>query len=112
MVKTLLTKFFGLVLDKSNGPSEVPTATSIDVQGNVDLVGFVNFVVRSLVEQPEEVSIDTEKDDRGMVIKITCNKSEICKIIGKQGKTINAIRALVNGAAKRTSQNVNVVVVE
>ena len=79
---------------------------------NIDLVAFVDYVVRSLVEFPDEVLIETEKDDRGLVMKVSCKKSEIRKIIGKNGKTINAIRALVKGAARRLDQNATVVVID
>jgi uncharacterized protein len=114
MVKQLITKFIDKLINNSHDSLNQGSGNTTAGKEKIDLAAFVDFVVRSLVEHPEEVSIETDKDDRGMVIKVSCKKSEIRRIIGKQGKTINAIRALVRGAAKRISQdqNVNVIVNE
>ncbi len=118
MVKALLNRFFGKILNES-GPqkaSKVNTSASNTNRNDgsyaVNLPGFVEFVVKSLVDCPDEVSIESTNDSIGNVIKISCRKNEIRKIIGKNGKTINSIRSLVRGAAKRENQNVSVVVVE
>ncbi len=114
MVKALLSRFFGKILNKS-GP-KVNTSGNTDDHGNgrvsVNLPRFVEFVVKSLVDCPDEVSIESTQDTNGNVIKISCKKNEIRKVIGKNGKTINSIRSLVRGAAKRDNKNVSVVVVE
>ena len=77
-----------------------------------DLPTFVKYVVCSLVDSPSDVSIDTDNNEKYMNIKITCKKEDIGKIIGKSGKTIEAIRALVNGAAGRLGKKANVEVVD
>ena len=66
-----------------------------------DLEGFVDYVVRLLVDYPDEVNIKSEENDEGCTIQITCRKEDIGKIVGKRGKTIMAIRSLVSGAAGR-----------
>ena len=73
---------------------------------------FVDFVVCSLVDQPESVRISTETNDRATLIKIHCEKKDIGKIIGRKGKTISAIRALANGAGGRLGLRVNVEVMD
>ena len=77
-----------------------------------DLANFVDYIVRSLVDDPSSVSIQTEENGETTVIKINCNKDDIGKVVGKRGKTIMAIRSLVSGAAGRMQKRVNVEVVD
>ncbi len=81
--------------------------------GNLhDLEGFVDYVVRALVDNPNEVSIRTEETEEGCSIQIRCKKEDIGKIVGKRGKTIMAIRSLVSGAAGRQRKRVSVEVLD
>jgi len=81
--------------------------------GNLnDLEGFVGYVVRALVDNPDEVNIRTEETADGCSIQITCRKEDIGKIVGKRGKTIMAIRSLVSGAAGRQRKRVSVEVLD
>lgn len=77
-----------------------------------DLEGFVDYVVRLLVDYPDEVNIKSEENDEGCTIQITCRKEDIGKIVGKRGKTIMAIRSLVSGAAGRQRKRVSVEVLD
>lgn len=77
-----------------------------------DLEHFVDYVVRTLVDQPDEVVIDTVPGERGIIIQVQCAKDDIGKIIGKNGKTISAIRALVSGAGKRFDKEFTVEVLD
>jgi predicted RNA-binding protein YlqC (UPF0109 family) len=77
-----------------------------------DLEGFVGYVVNALVDFPEDVKIQTEENADGCVIKISCRKEDIGKIVGKRGKTIMAIRSLVSGAAGRQKKRVSVEVLD
>ena len=77
-----------------------------------DLENFVDYIVRALVDYPEEVRIVSEQDNGASVIKINCKKEDIGKIVGKNGKTIMAIRSLVSGAAGRMQKRVAVEVVD
>jgi predicted RNA-binding protein YlqC (UPF0109 family) len=91
--------------------SSAPASRTSSKKG-VDLEGFVKFAVTSLVDNPGAVSISTI-EDRGMnVIQITCDKSDIGKVIGKNGKTIAAIRTLVSGAVGKGGQRVDVRILE
>lgn len=69
---------------------------------------FVDYVVRALVDFPDEVRVTSETGEDSSIIKIDCKKEDIGKIVGKKGKTIMAIRALVSGAAGRLQKKVSV----
>jgi uncharacterized protein len=88
------------------------TESTSKKSGIGELEHFVDYVVRALVDNPQEVSISSEAGDRADVIKISCRKEDISRIIGKKGRTIMAIRSLVSGAAGRMKKKVSVEVVD
>ena len=106
MFKTLLN-IFGL-----GGGDSGKGASSSASAGTADLTGFVEYVVKSLVDAPDEVQVTREDRDEGFALKIVCRKEDIGKIVGKHGKTIMAIRSLVSGAAGRLHLRVSVEVVD
>lgn len=78
-----------------------------------DLERFVEYVVRQLVDDPDAVGVKTEVAENGVkVIRISCRKEDAGKIIGKKGKTIIALRALVGSAAGRLQERISVEVVD
>lgn len=77
-----------------------------------EIEGFVDYVVRSLVDTPEAVKVRSVEDESVLGIQIICNEEDRGKIIGRRGKTINAIRALANGAAGRLQKKVTVEVID
>ncbi|NLF93146.1 MAG: KH domain-containing protein [Oligosphaeraceae bacterium] len=76
------------------------------------LESFVLYVVQSLVDEPEQVRVNSVDKDHQTVIQITCVKKDIGKVIGKSGKTISALRSLVSGAAGRVGQRIMVDVLD
>ena len=89
---------------------EIPTPR---VRGNEsDLNSFVQYVATSLVDKPSAVTVSTVNKNGGLVINIKCKKNDIGKLIGKNGKTIESIRTLVNGAGGRIGKQVRVEIVE
>lgn len=77
-----------------------------------DIIGFVEYVVKALVDYPEDVKIVSEVKGESKQINIMCRKSDRGKIIGKKGKTIIALRALVAGAAGRMQDRVMIEVID
>ncbi|MDD4817685.1 MAG: KH domain-containing protein [Victivallaceae bacterium] len=80
--------------------------------GGGDIETFVDYVVRKLVDSPDAVKVESEDSDTALNIRIICNEEDRGKIIGRRGKTINAIRSLANGAAGRLQKKVTVEVVD
>lgn len=72
---------------------------------------LVEYVVRGLVEDPDRVAV-TEIDQGHLTIyEIEVAPDDMGKIIGRQGRMINALRALVKASAVRRGVRVNVEVV-
>ncbi len=67
---------------------------------------FVEFVIRRLVEFPDEMILTKIESPRKVVFQIQLRQSDIGFVIGKQGHTIEAIRNLLNAAASRHGQKV------
>lgn len=93
------------------GPAAAPRPRTTGGK-DADLEGFVSYVVRSLVDEPEAVKITTSDDNGVKVIQVECRKPDIGKIIGKSGKTISAIRTLASSASGRAGQKVDVRILE
>jgi predicted RNA-binding protein YlqC (UPF0109 family) len=61
---------------------------------------FLEFVARSLVDNPDDVQISEVPGDRETAYRIGLHPADIGLIIGKGGRTISAIRSLINAANK------------
>ncbi len=99
----MIKKLFNLLKKDPEQGSVTPQSSGLN-----DLEHFVDYVVRALVDQPDAVGVASVPEEKFTVIQVTCAKDDIGKIIGKNGKTISAIRALVNGAGKRFEQELTV----
>ena len=64
------------------------------------------FVVKGLVDKPEAVSVVESQDGEDTVLKLVVDETDKGKVIGKQGKVIKAIRAVVGAAATKAGLRV------
>ena len=64
--------------------------------------GYLEFVVKGLVSNPNAVTVTPVEKNGLTVYELRMDPSDVGKIIGQQGKTINAIRSLLTaGSAKK-----------
>jgi uncharacterized protein len=73
---------------------------------------FVAYIVKNLVDFPEQVVITEIQGTNTLILELSCEKADIGKIIGKNGKTINAIRALLIAVASRNGLRISLEIVE
>ena len=66
------------------------------------------FVVKKLVDKPEAVSVEASQDGDVSVLRLVVDEADKGKVIGKQGKVIKAIRAVVGAAASKAGRQVDV----
>ena len=110
---SFIGNLFGGGEESTASASSAPAAkTTADPSSQQNLEEFVLYVSKKLVDYPDEVKVRTASAETGNVIQITCRPGDRGKIIGKNGKTIMALRALVSGAAGRTKGRVNVEVLD
>jgi hypothetical protein len=65
------------------------------------LVDLVALIARSLVDQPDRVSVREAVGGRSQRIELIVAREDIGKVIGKDGKTAQSIRTLLNAAASK-----------
>lgn len=56
---------------------------------------LVEYIVKSLVDQPSAVAIDLVQEGSKNIVKVKVSELDLGRIIGKDGQTIRAIRALI-----------------
>lgn len=62
---------------------------------------LIAVIAKSLVDNPEEVTVSVKEKDRLVVYELHVASSDMGKVIGKQGRIAKAIRAVVKAAASR-----------
>ncbi len=73
---------------------------------------LVEFIARALVDQPDAVHVREVERERTIVIEVTVAPDDVGKIIGKRGRIVNALRAVVKAAAVRTGKRVPVQILQ
>ena len=62
---------------------------------------LIEFIINSLVRKPDQVRITEINRRKGTIYKVTVAKEDLGKIIGKEGRTANSIRALLDAAGRK-----------
>lgn len=73
---------------------------------------FLEYVVKSLVNHPEDVKTTREIDDRGVKITLHVNPEDMGYIIGRQGQTARALRILLKIVGAKDDARVSMVIYE
>ncbi|HLD28013.1 MAG TPA: KH domain-containing protein [Patescibacteria group bacterium] len=68
---------------------------------------FVEVIVREIVGNPDDVRVDRTVDERGVLLTLHVNPSDIGYVIGKQGNTARAIRTLAKIVGAKNNARVN-----
>ena len=69
-------------------------------------------MARSLVDQPEKVSVSEVQGSQCTVLELKVEKSEIGKVIGKQGRTAQAMRTILSAASAKLKRRVVLEILE
>jgi hypothetical protein len=71
------------------------------------------YLVRSLVDRPDEVEVEEFTEDDGtVVLELSVGEDDYGKVIGRGGRTAQAIRTVVKAAGARDERRVLVDIVE
>ncbi|MFV0415134.1 MAG: KH domain-containing protein [Chthoniobacterales bacterium] len=73
---------------------------------------FLRFVINNLVEYPDEVIITSAEDGDRIVFRLAMRKSDLGRVIGRAGHTINALRSLLSAAAAKRGIKADLQIVE
>ncbi len=68
---------------------------------------FIEFIAKQLVNNPDKVSVEEPTPDENTIeLNLKVDKSDIGKVIGKQGKNVNAMRTLLYAVGGKEHQRV------
>jgi predicted RNA-binding protein YlqC (UPF0109 family) len=73
---------------------------------------LVEFLARQLVRNPDAVEVTEAHGDTASVLELRVAKEDLGRVIGKQGRTVNSIRIILNAAASRTNRKVVLQIIE
>ena len=62
---------------------------------------LVEFVVKNLVDVPEEVSVNVIEGEKSTILELKVAQEDVGKVIGKQGRIAKAIRTILSASATR-----------
>jgi uncharacterized protein len=77
-----------------------------------DLKSLVEYMGKSLVDVPEEVRVSEISGDQSTVFELKVDKSDLGKVIGKQGRTARALRTILNAASLKTKKRTVLEIIE
>jgi len=77
------------------------------------LEDLLEFLARSLVDEPDEVTVEGfDEDDGTIVLEVRCADGDVGKLIGRGGRTISSLRTVMRAVASRQDERVLVDVVD
>ncbi len=68
---------------------------------------FVEFVIKSIVDHPDDVKTDRQIDEMGVLLTLKVNPEDMGQVIGRQGGTARAIRTLLRIIGVKHNARVN-----
>lgn len=66
-----------------------------------ELKELITYVSKALVDMPDQVEVGEIVGEQTTVIELKVDKSDLGKVIGKQGKTARALRTILNAASTK-----------
>jgi predicted RNA-binding protein YlqC (UPF0109 family) len=73
---------------------------------------LVEFLARSLVEDPDAVSVEEVEENGDVVLEITVADDDLGRVIGRGGRIANALRTIAKAGATRSERRVIVEILE
>jgi uncharacterized protein len=73
---------------------------------------FIEFIVKSLVGNPNDVSIERRIDEKGVLLELTVNPEDLGRVIGKRGATAQSIRTLLRALGTKNDARYNLKIID
>ena len=74
-------------------------------------VELVTYVAKSLVDDPDAVSVEVHEEDGGQVIELSVAEDDMGKVIGRNGSVAKALRTLLKVVATRDGESISLEIV-
>lgn len=73
---------------------------------------FLEFLVKSIVDHPEEVKVERKVDEMGVLLSLQVHPMDMGQVVGKHGQTAQAIRSLLKIVGIKNNARVNLKILE
>lgn len=73
---------------------------------------FVEYIVKSLVGNPDAVKIDRRVDEKGVLLELTVDPEDLGRVIGKRGATAQSLRTLLRALGTKNEARYNLKIVD
>jgi len=73
---------------------------------------FLEFLVKSIVDHPDDVKIDRKVDEMGVLLSLRVNAQDMGQVVGRQGSTAKAIRTLLRIVGVKNNARINLKIEE
>jgi hypothetical protein len=79
---------------------------------SVSLKELIEFIARALVDKPDEVVVAEISGEQTVVLELRVAKDDLGKVIGKQGRTVKAMRAILSAASSKLRKRADLEILE
>jgi hypothetical protein len=76
------------------------------------LKDLIEFIARSLVDNPEQVSINEIEGEKTTILELSVAEEDLGKIIGRRGRTAKAMRTVLSAAATKLDKRAVLEIIE
>lgn len=90
---------------QSDSPENATESVSAEDSRVIELVGFL---VQGLVDHPDEVEVEEFVDSAGVVYGVRVHPDDVGRVIGREGRVVNALRNLAKASATKLGTHVTV----
>ena len=73
---------------------------------------FIEYIVKSLVGNPDAVEVKRTIDEKGVLLELTVDPEDIGRVIGKRGSTAQSLRALLRALGTKNDARYNLKIVD
>jgi len=82
------------------------------IEKEVKMKEFVEYIVKKLVDRPDEVSINEIQGEKTVVLELRVGSGEMGKVIGKNGRIAQSIRTLLTATSAKSNKRVVLEILE
>jgi predicted RNA-binding protein YlqC (UPF0109 family) len=73
---------------------------------------IVEYIAKALVDHPDAVQVRTIEGDKSLIFELRVDKSDIGKVIGRQGRTARAIRTVLRNVSGHNGKLIHVEILD
>lgn len=73
---------------------------------------FIEYIVKSLVSNPDAVQVERRIDEKGVLLELTVNGEDLGRVIGKRGATAQSLRTLLRALGTKNDARYNLKIID